>query len=67
MEFNVKRLIDVKRTVTHILKELPNTKLPAAITFDEGLESPVYKIMISVIEKDRFVDSNGNAWVKEKV
>lgn len=39
---------------------------PIELILCQGMEFPEYKVRIEVVEKDHYIDSNGQKWVKSK-
>ncbi len=65
-EINCTKISDLKKQITQYVCEMPEDYLPVTFLFKEGLEYSKYKIVMSIVEEDFFIDRKGTKWIKEK-
>lgn len=62
----ITHLPELKRQVHKTVRAHGSEKFPKEIYFNQGMESPQFKITIEKTESDTFIDANGEKWVKVK-
>jgi hypothetical protein len=65
-------IIRGKQVLNSIIKEClwdcpeDNIQFPKSLFFCEGIGQPTFKITIEKLDRDQFIDGDGNKWVKTK-
>lgn len=56
----------LKIQLTRDMRKDDMTQFPLQYILEEGFEHPSYKVTVELVEKDFFVDSKGQKWVRQK-
>lgn len=59
-----KKISELTRGIKKILQE--DGEFPKELVLDQGMEFNEYRIKIEIAERDHYIDSNGDKWIKQK-
>lgn len=60
------KISELKGWLRDCVRLRPDDDFPLSEVFCEGNTAPAYRITIEVLEKDFFIDSKGQKWVRVK-